>query len=234
MGKQSGDVRNRPVGEGGYGRLRYWSQRNRARRWKLVRSRIDWSSVSRVLDLGGTPLTWSRSGLTHLPLDITCVNLQGTPREERYGAMTVRHQLGDATDLTLAEGNYDLVFSNSVIEHVGGHAEIARFARIARSGQQYFVQTPNRYFLIEPHFVLPFHFLMPRLLKILIVMFWDRGPRRRSFAMATQRVASVHLLSVPEMRRLFPDGDMVLERKFGLTKSIMIFGDPDRDRTAAG
>lgn len=231
MEQQSGQVRTRPIGEGGYGRLRHWSQRNRARRWELVRTRIDWSSVSRVLDLGGTPLIWARSGLTDLPLDITCVNILGEPREERHGSLTVRHVRGDATDLALTDGDYDLVFSNSVIEHVGGDDAIGRFARIARSGRQYYVQTPNRYFLLEPHFILPFHFLMPRLVKALIVMFWDRKPRRRSFAAAAERVDSVHLLSVPEMRELFPDGEMVLERKFGMVKSIMVFGGCSRDRS---
>ena len=53
-----------------------------------------------MLDLGGTPRFWTDSGLTHLPLDILCLNLNGEPSIQRIGNMTVRVVRGDATDLS--------------------------------------------------------------------------------------------------------------------------------------
>lgn len=204
--------------------IRRLSHRNRDQRWILIRSRIDWPNIRTVLDLGGTPRFWKESGLSHLPLDVTCLNLVGEPSVERFGNLSVRRAVGDATCPQFDPSQFDLVFSNSVIEHVGDGAAVARLAQIVRQGPRYFVQTPNRYFLVEPHFILPFHFLMPRWLKAAIVTFWDRGPKRRSYAEAKKRVDSIHLLSRHELQALFPDAEVVEERKWLQTKSFMAFG----------
>ncbi|HEX4060865.1 MAG TPA: UDP-N-acetylmuramoyl-tripeptide--D-alanyl-D-alanine ligase [Streptosporangiaceae bacterium] len=48
--------------------------------------------------------------------------------------------------------HYDLVFSNSLIEHVGGHERRERFAdTVHQLSGAYWVQTPYRYFPVEPH-----------------------------------------------------------------------------------
>jgi len=66
----------------------------------------------------------------------------------------------------LSSQSYDWVFSNAVIEHVGGPARQQLFAseirRVARKG--YFVATPNRNFPVDPHTLLPlYQFLSPQL-----------------------------------------------------------------------
>jgi 2-polyprenyl-3-methyl-5-hydroxy-6-metoxy-1,4-benzoquinol methylase len=63
-----------------------------------------------------------------------------------------------------AARSFDIVFSNSVIEHVGDAESQQQFAHeIARVGRAYWVQTPNRRFPVEPHLLTPFlHFLPTR------------------------------------------------------------------------
>jgi len=62
-----------------------------------------------------------------------------------------------------ADRSFDWVFSNAVIEHVGGIEEQRKFAseisRVARCG--YFVTTPNKFFPIEPHTLLPLYQFLP-------------------------------------------------------------------------
>jgi hypothetical protein len=208
-------------------RVRRFSDRSRARRWADLRARIDWDDVKRVLDLGGKPSFWTDDTILTRPLEITCLNLRSEPGTHRLGQATVEVVVGDATDPPVDPGEYDLVFSNSVIEHVGGPDAIGAFADVTRQGRQYFLQTPNRWFLIEPHFVLPFHFLLPRRVKAAIVMWWDRGPRRRTYREALDRVDEIHLLTRRELELLFPGATIVVDRKWLLPKSFMVFGARD-------
>lgn len=205
-------------------RVRRFSDRSRRRRWADLRQRIDWDDVKRVLDLGGKPSFWTDDVVLGRPLEITCLNLRADAGTHRLGQATVEVLVGDATDPPVDPADYDLVFSNSVIEHVGGADAIAAFAGVTRQGTQYFLQTPNRWFVIEPHFVLPFHFLLPRRVKAAIVMWWDRGPRRRTYAEALERVDSIHLLTRRELDLLFPGATVVVDRKWLLPKSFMVFG----------
>jgi ubiquinone/menaquinone biosynthesis C-methylase UbiE len=71
--------------------------------------------------------------------------------------------LGNGCCLPFESQSYDWVFSNAVIEHVGGWQNQRQFAeeirRVAKKG--YFVTTPNMYFPIEPHSYMPFYQFMP-------------------------------------------------------------------------
>ncbi|MBV8162030.1 MAG: class I SAM-dependent methyltransferase [Acidimicrobiia bacterium] len=204
--------------------MRRFSERSRARRWAELRAGIDWDDVKRVLDLGGKPSFWTDEAVLARPLEITCLNLRAEPGSHRAGQSRIDVVVGDATDPPLDPNDYDLVFSNSVIEHVGGPAAISAFAAVTRQGRQYFVQTPNRWFVVEPHFVLPLHFLLPRRIKAVVVMWWDRGPVRRNYRQALARVDSIKLLTRRELELLFPGATVVVDRKWRLPKSFMVFG----------
>jgi SAM-dependent methyltransferase len=203
------------------------SRRTRARRWAVLRRRIDWESVHTVLDLGGSVQFWLASDVGGRRLDVTCLNIDGEETEQHRGQTTVRLKRGDATAPSVDLRDFDLVFSNSVIEHVGDRDAVERMARVLRAGRQYFLQTPNRYFPVEPHFLVPFQAVLPRPLKVAIARVWDRGPRRRTRAQAEARVASIRLLRRRDLEDLFPNAVIEPERTFGVAKSFMVFGRSD-------
>jgi hypothetical protein len=107
------------------------------------------------------------------------------------------------------------VFSSSTIEHVPKELQETFASEIWRVGRRYFVQTPNRYFPIEPHYQFPlFQFLPHRVQRVL----------NRRFTLGWQPKGSweeINLLSSRQLKRLFPDAEIHRERVLGLTKSLM-------------
>jgi len=113
-----------------------------------------------ILDLGGQEAFWQVVGADSPRIkSITLLNLWKEP----VTLPKLRSVAGDARDLSaFSDQSVDVVFSNSVIEHVGGLREQQRMAKeIARVGRRYFVQTPNRHFPLEPHFLFPFFQYLP-------------------------------------------------------------------------
>jgi hypothetical protein len=85
---------------------------------------------------------------------VVIVNLKPQPSDVDWISTLV----GDACALPrrVTDQRFDLVYSNSVIEHVGGHARREAFAAAVRNAaDRYWVQTPYRYFAIEPHWLFP-------------------------------------------------------------------------------
>jgi len=120
-----------------------------------------------------------------------------------------------------------MVFSNSVIEHLGSFDRQQRMAmEVQRVGKCYFIQTPNRYFPLEPHFLLPFFQFYPPRLQIALARRYNLGWYRRQtdIHQAASLVRSHRLLSAREVRALFPNGVLHRERVLGLTKSFMVCG----------
>jgi SAM-dependent methyltransferase len=145
---------------------------------------------------------------------IVALDLQGY-ESEWLEQPNVEVRQGDGTELDYDEGEFAAVFSNSVIEHVPKDLQPAFAAEIRRVGVRYFVQTPNRYFAIEPHYQFPFFQFLPLRLQ--------RSLNRR-FTLGWQKKGEweeITLLSARQLKRLFPDAEIHRERVFGLTKSLM-------------
>src|SRR5689334_15385933 len=103
-----------------------------------------------ILDIGGTPECWE------LIAERPRVTLLNTPRAREEVGAAVSWVAGDGRALPFRDQAFDIVFSNSVIEHVGDAASQERFAReVARVGRAYWVQTPNRWFPVEQHLFTP-------------------------------------------------------------------------------
>lgn len=171
-----------------------------------------------VLDLGGSVAFWRLAPVR--PCRLVILNL--IPLEPVDG---VECRVGDACKLPddlFAEG-FDLAVSNSVIEHVGGHARRAEFAQQVRSvAPRYWVQTPYRYFPVEPHWVFPGQQFLPTPAKAWLSQRWPASHIRSSGpTSAVEDALSVELLGVTEMRHYFPDADVMKERFGGLTKSLV-------------
>jgi hypothetical protein len=173
----------------------------------------------RVLDLGGTAVSWRIAGMR--PHHVTIVNL-GRPEAQPEPWMEVVQGDGCVGGF----GKFDLVFSNSVLEHVGGHARRKQFADVIQeSGPAYWVQTPYRYFPIEPHWLFPGFQFLPFSARVTITKHWNVGhnPALKDDAEAAALVASTELVSATEMRAYFPDSTIWFERLGGLPKSIVAY-----------
>jgi SAM-dependent methyltransferase len=106
----------------------------------------------------------------------------------------VAYVQGDALALPFEDGSFDVVFSNAVIEHVGGRERQRRFVSEAlRVGRSAFVTTPNRRFPVEVHTRLPFVHWLPEPLAGRVYSRLGRDEGR-----------DLHLLSRRTFASLFP------------------------------
>ena len=132
--------------------------------------------------------------------------------------------LGDGRALPFDNKSFDIVVSNSVIEHLGEWQQQRIFAEeIRRVGRSYWVQTPNRGFFIEPHFLAPLiHFLPKKYRKKLARYFTVWGLTiRPTPKQVDELVEEISLLNKPEVQELFPDAKIITEKWCGMTKSII-------------
>jgi hypothetical protein len=126
----------------------------------------------------------------------------------------------DGRTLPFADGSFDLVYSNAVLEHVGdAEAQRAFLAEVARVGRRVlFVTTPNRCFPVDSHTLVPFvHWLPPRVRDAVYARLdvgdWVRGRLR--------------LVSAGELERLaalagWPPHDVAGQRLLGLTSVLVL------------
>jgi hypothetical protein len=180
----------------------------------------------RLVDLGGTPTYWSivpDGYLATRNVRITLVNLPDSETSAPDDAFETME--ADACDLgMIADHSYDIVHSNSVLEHVGDWTRMVRFATEARRiAPRYFVQTPNYWFPVEPHCMVPGFQWLPKAWRVALVQRFELGHWRRAStpAEALRIVESARLLSRRQMKELFPDAELVTERLFLLSKSFI-------------
>ncbi|WP_235114924.1 methyltransferase domain-containing protein [Cyclobacterium qasimii] len=115
----------------------------------------------KILDVGGYEDFWINAGLNDVgSIHITILNLDA--RETHFQNFTSVD--GDATNLSkYGDNTFDIAFSNSVIEHLYNENQQRKMAKEAmRVGKNFYVQTPNKYFIIEPHYLLPYFQFLPK------------------------------------------------------------------------
>ncbi|WP_327373205.1 class I SAM-dependent methyltransferase [Streptomyces sp. NBC_01216] len=194
-------------------------ERFRAARWERFRCCFPRIADLRVVDLGGTADNWLRSPMR--PKHVHLVNLEEHPAELPEW---ITAEIADVTDPSVpaALGEFDLVVSNSTIEHVGGHAQRRRFvAAIEALAPLHWVQTPYRYFPVEPHFLAPGFQFLPLAAQARLVRHWPlTHSRPGSPEEGMDAVINIELLTRAEMRYLFPHSVILSERVAGLTKSL--------------
>jgi hypothetical protein len=175
-----------------------------------------------ILDVGGAPETWD---LIDIRPRVTLLN---TPRTRAELAVSKSWVAGDGRMLPFRDASFDIVFSNSVIEHVGDAVSQQRFAaEIARVGRAFWVQTPNRRFPVEQHLLTPLIHWLPKPLQRAIVprfTVWNMLVRptadRREYYLR-HYLDEIRLLTVGELRVLFPGARIIRERFLGWTKSLV-------------
>ena len=179
------------------------SLRSRRRKLRLFLAELEPTAETTVLDVGADELAFGEGDgcatlnffeeLYPWPERITALGLHdGAAFRARYPS--VRYVQGDACDLPFADGAFDVVFSNAVIEHVGERAQQRRLvAEALRVGRKVFLTTPNRCFPIEVHTRLPLVHWLP-----------ERAAHRLYDLAGKSFAKDLHLLSRRTLEALFP------------------------------
>jgi Methyltransferase domain len=216
---------------------RHFTRRFRSRRYRNFTTLFPPELCQRVVDLGGSAELWE---MMQYRSHITLVNISDTwlrVPENSYGVYVA--MVGDGRRTDFLDHSFDLAFSNSVIEHVGNEADAARFAgELRRIGKAYFCQTPNKWFPIEPHLgTLLLHWLPSLLENYFVLRYLTLWGLMHKPDRATARLAArdARLLTKRELRRLFPDAEIVTERLAFLPKSYAAMRRPQESyETPAG
>lgn len=196
-------------------------RRNRLRQFMAILPRA--ASRVRVLDVGGTEGFWANLWNQECHrLSITLLNLESA---QLSGRLPIKSFVGDARDLSRFEtGEFDACFSNSVIEHVGTLGDQQKMANeIRRVAKGYFVQTPYRYFPVEPHFHIPGWAQLPLWCRTALHQRLNLGwmPAEPDCLKARMDVEQIRLLSLREFRLLFGDAEILMEKIGPLVKSMI-------------
>ena len=176
----------------------------------------------RILDIGGTNSFWEQRGWAGRgDVRVVLVNLEA----ERRVHENIEPRAGDATNLSdLPDGSFDVVFSNSVIEHLETfERQAAMAAEVRRLASTYWVQTPNFWFPVEPHFLTPAWHWLPVELRVALLRRrrWGwRGPCPDADR-ARALVREIRLMRSRELKRLFPDATLEEERIGPFVKSFV-------------
>ncbi|MEJ6486384.1 methyltransferase domain-containing protein [Nostoc punctiforme UO1] len=206
-----------------------WASSLRKKRFSLFVSILDsLPSPIKILDVGGTVGFWENLGFLNQEnkdIEITLLNLKFPKTSSTHPK--IKQVIGSATNMVNFQSNeFDIVFSNSVIEHVGDYDQQYQMAtEVMRVGKRYFVQTPNVFFPIEPHFVFPLFQFLPVssrvwLLTNFAIGWYDKVADKE---LARKIATSIKLLSKREFLNLFPESQLYEEKFFGLTKSFTVY-----------
>lgn len=198
--------------------------RARAKRWELTRRLFPDLEQMNVVDLGGTVESWKRAPIR--PARVTVLNLFEPGESDSDWITPVvgdARYAKEALEKAGVGSSFDLVFSNAVIEHVGGHSSCIDFARsVHELAPHHWVQTPYRYFPVEPHWLFPGMQFLPVVARAKIAENWRLAHSpAASFEEARTSVLWTQLVSITEMREYFPDSVFHYERAAGLVKSII-------------
>jgi hypothetical protein len=177
-----------------------------------------------ILDIGGTEFNWT---LVQCDSQITLLNLS-VPDDATKPGHNIHYVRGDGTQLQYAAFEFDICYSNSVIEHLGTYENQLKFAdELRRVGKKVWVQTPAKGFFVEPHLITPIIHFLPKslqrkMLRNFTVWGWVTRPDQRQ---VDKFLEETRLLSFEEMKALFPDCEIHEERFLGFTKAFVAIRD---------
>lgn len=180
----------------------------------------------KIIDIGGTQQYWNiipKEIFDLYKIKITIINLPSSNLPKDSGPFKFAE--GNACCLdNYKDNSFDLVHSNSVIEHVGDWDSMINMANeCSRIAPRHFIQTPNYWFPVEPHCLTPFFHWYPKPLRIWLVMKYSLGNWSRALSLkdAVFKVESARLLNKKMIQALFPKSEIKIEKFFFLNKSFI-------------
>jgi Methyltransferase domain len=193
--------------------------RFRRKRFQTFIDLLDVKESDHILDVGGLPYNWVELGWQGM---VTCRSLSQIPQGQ-YGDGNVSYLVHDCTQLPYKAGGVDVVYSNSLLEHVNPNGQKMIAAEIQRVARRYWVQIPHLYALVEPHFYFPFFWGLPPIIRRLVATGWT-GTYRKLQGKPNYylpELDTMHLLTTKEVKQLFPNARIWVERLAGFPKSVI-------------
>lgn len=215
----------------------------RSVRYKMRRARFKWieriidhilleNEKATILDIGGRRDYWKLlAPAYHDRVQITILNLDADVAQENQNDgqnIDISTRVGDGTNMPeIPDQSYDLAHSNSVIEHVGLYKSMAALAaETRRVGKAYYLQTPNFWFPLEPHYGIPFFHWLPEPSRLFLQSSVNVGfAKKTTWEGAMSRVDHTRIVSRRLLRHLFPDAVHENERFAFLNKSLVAYRD---------
>lgn len=190
----------------------------RQKRFEQFITNLNVGPKDKILDLGGYEHTWEN----YIYKDnITIVNIE-LPKNKSKNFKWLRV---DACNLSfIKDKSYDIVFSNSVIEHVGDFSKQKQMAEeIIRVGKKYWIQTPNKYFPIEIHSLFPYFNFLPNKTKYIVAKLWPFSFAKKLNLDAIEEMENIWSIDYKLMQKYFPNAKIIREKFWGLTKSLIAY-----------
>lgn len=196
---------------------------------RLIETLLAGRETLTILDVGGRAEYWNMLA-PHLreKVHVTLLNYGDELAlfsEHVAEGLRFTNVAGNACNMPqYADGSFDLVHSNSVVEHVGSYANMFDFAdEIRRVGRAYYVQTPNYWFPVDPHSAFPFLHWLPDPIRMRVVTRFNVGVTRRVDQRgAAMRLDGTKMIGRTFFRALFPDAVHTSERlAFVFVKSLI-------------
>ena len=196
----------------------------RQKRFELLKNGIEkliQKDHFKILDIGGDIQYWKNIGWQHPACKIHLLNLYKSlvPENETHQFSS---SVGNGLSLEYKKGEVDLIFSNSVIEHVGSYENQQIFAgEVRRVSDKYIVQTPSIWFPLEPHSLIPLFQFLPHPIRALLIMTFNINyfPKAKTYKEAIKVSHSTLMFTHKRFKQLFPEAEIQVERFLGIPKS---------------
>ena len=196
----------------------------RQKRFELLKNGIEkliQKDHFKILDIGGDIQYWKNIGWQHPACKIHLLNLYESKVPENE-IQQFSSSVGNGLSLEYKKGEVDLIFSNSVIEHVGSYENQQIFANeVRRVSDKYIVQTPSIWFPLEPHSLIPLFQFLPHPIRALLIMTFNINyfPKAKTYKAAIIVSHSTLMFTHKRFKQLFPEAEIQVERFLGIPKS---------------
>lgn len=169
----------------------------------------------RVIDIGGQPQIWDLS----IPLNITILNLPEVAKKQHKSHHNILYVEGNGCSMPQYSSNdFDMVFSNSVIEHVGLENNRKLFCNeVKRISNTYWIQTPYNFYPIEAHCGMPFWWFYPENMRRWFIIRW-----KKKLPNWADMVEQATIVTVSELKKHFTNAKIIKEW-FIFPKSVIVY-----------
>lgn len=197
----------------------------RRKRFQLLQNSIEKllqrDTKFKIIDLGGDVNYWLQLNWQQPTIETTLLNLYNNKIDDTLKSNFISIK-GNALEAPFDDKSFDLVFSNSVIEHVGSYENQSKFAdEVRRLSDRYIVQTPSLWFPLEPHSLIPLFQFIPHSIRAILIMLFNINyfPKAKTYSEALVTSRTTLMFTKKRFKELFPEADIQVEKLFGIPKS---------------